>query len=537
MAIIKKSEKSTDKIEVTNEVVPDIIVGVADETLKFKILGYPLANQGYYINLDNSKQRRNHAENLIYKFDISGIDRFSALTDEMIQYSCTKSHLEVFKKSLENDYDVIFVAEDDFEIYDECQFNTGKKFFSECIKDIYEDTLKVEWDVILFGCNPKTHLIPLTKNLAVISKSTGAWSYLIKKSAYEFLIKNLNYKKDYIAIDDYLPMLNDYGFKTLTTIPLTINHAVGFESTLQPRGPVNYDGWINGSYQKYLYDNYPSLNFDESRFEKEVTVVIVGHFMEDYLFYLRYLLHSLPDRLKKCKFIIHYDEGNTTELNSELVKLSAFFRDERADINVSTSYSFGGLISSIKNVLDKITTPYFIFLEHDWVFLEKNRINFDGLLNSFKNNSFVNAVWFNKDDNQMRGFEISTDSNNEMIPFGPENRVSESDLIVSCRWSNNPAMFRTEKFKYWFNNMISNEHVGKVNQGSHNVEENMITIYREIISKNNWNDIRDDWGTFLYGKIGDSAYVGHTDASKRYLGHNRSEPEINGENYIKNNPL
>lgn len=548
LAVIKKSEKSIsnfDDVELESEINISVtqetnVVSspiVLNENFKFKILGYPFANQGYYINLDKSKERRHHAENLIYKFDISGIDRFSALTDEMIQYSCTKSHLEIFKNSLNNDYEVIFVAEDDFEIYDECQFNTGKKLFSECIKDIYEDTLKVEWDVILFGCNPKTHLIPVTKNLAVISKSTGAWAYLIKKPAYEFLIKNLNYKRDYIAIDDYLPILNDYGFKTLTTIPLTINHAVGFESTLQPRGPVNYDGWINGSYQKYLYDNYPSLNFEDSRLEKEVTIVVVGHFIENYLFYLRYLLHSLPNKLTKCKFIINYDEGYSKDVNSELIRLSAFFRDERADLNVSTSYSFGGLISSIKNVLEKITTPYFIFLEHDWVFLEKDRINFDGLLNTFINHNFVNAVWFNKDDNQMRGFEIATDINNQVVPFGPENRIRESDLIVSCRWSNNPAMFRTDKFKYWFETMINNEHVGKVNQGSHNVEENMITTYREIISKNNWDSIKDDWGTFLYGKIGDSAYVGHTDASKRYLGHNRSEPEINGENYIKNNPL
>jgi hypothetical protein len=98
-------------------------------------------------------------------------------------------------------------------------------------------------------------------------------------------------------------------------------------------------------------------------------------------------------------------------------------------------------------------------------------------------------------------------------------------------------MFRTSKFKFWFDNYIKNEYIGKTNQSSHNVEETMIPIYRDIISKNNWYDIRDEWGTYLYGKIGDDAYVGHTDASKRYQGHNKSQPEVNGEIYIKNNPI
>ena len=48
--------------------------------------------------------------------------------------------------------------------------------------------------------------------------------------------------------------INKKGFKTLMTVPLLINHAVGFVSTLQPRGPVNYDLWIQGNYHNHVYD-------------------------------------------------------------------------------------------------------------------------------------------------------------------------------------------------------------------------------------------------------------------------------------------
>lgn len=504
----------------------------------FKILNCELADKGFYINLKSSIDRNENIKRIISKYDIEGLERFEALTDEMIQYSCTKSHLDIFKQSSEQNLDIIFVAEDDMSIEDECYlpYHDEKIFFKDIIRKVKEDLNDVEWDVVLFGCNPKTPLIPITNTLAITHKSTGAWAYIIKKRAYEFILKNSNYKKDYIAIDDYLPLLNDFGFKTLCTIPLTIGHSVGFISTLQPSGPVNYTGWIQGNYHKFLYDKYKD-DFLQKSIEKETTIVIAGHFVENYLHYLNYLIHSLPEELLNCKFLIHYDISHGFDVNTEKIKLNAYFRDIRSNLNVSLSYGFGGLISTLDTILDKINTPYFIFLEHDWVFLGKKNIDFVKLLESFNNHNFINAVWFSKDDNAIRSFEITTDVNGNTTPFELEERVSEVNLVTTCRWSNNPAIFRVSKMKEWFNEIIKNENVGKIQQNQHNVEESMIPYYRDMINKNNWIDIRDNWGTFLYGNLGDGPYVGHTDASKRYQGTNKSQPEINGENYIKNNPI
>lgn len=504
----------------------------------FKILGKTFADKGFYINLNSSIDRRENVENLISKYKIEDLNRFEALTDEMIQFSCTKSHLSIFQQALQEDMEIIFVAEDDFNIEDECYLPYGNNLkFEDVITSISEDLKKVEWDVLLFGCNPKSTIIPLTNNIGIIDKSTGAWAYLIKKRAYQYVLENLNYKRDYLAIDDYLPFLNAKGFTTLTTIPLTIDHSIGFVSTLQPRGPVNYSGWIRGNYHKFLYDNYINTKFDEFRIEKEITVFVAGHFCENYLMYLRYLLYSLPKTLSKCKFIIHYDKSGTDDINLEIVNLHAYFRDIKSDLNVDLSFSFGGLISSIGEVLPKIKTPYFLFLEHDWVFLIEDNIDFKKLLTAFNNHDFMNAVWFSKDDNRMRGFEIATDVENNVTPFEKENRVEELDLITTCRWSNNPCLFRTSKMNEWYHNLIKNEYVGISHQGCHNVEETMIAIFRKTISENRWEDIKDNWGTYLYGNLGEGPYVGHTDASKRYQGSNKSDPEINGQNYMNNNIL
>lgn len=219
----------------------------------FSILDYKLADKGYFINLSKSTDRLEHVNNLISKFNIKDLNRFEALTDDLHVFSCTKSHLKIFEESLNSNLETIFVAEDDFNIEEMCYYPGRIVNFFDSIKKVYDDLQQVEWDVILFGCNPKEDMIYVTDNLAKVTKSTGAWSYLIKKRAYDYILKNSNYKRDYIAIDDYLPFLNSKGFVTLTTIPMIINHGVGFESTMQPRGPVNYNIWIRGNYDKHYY--------------------------------------------------------------------------------------------------------------------------------------------------------------------------------------------------------------------------------------------------------------------------------------------
>jgi hypothetical protein len=89
----------------------------------------------------------------IFTLAINGLERFEALTDEMIQYSCTKSHLAVFKEALVDDLDVIFVAEDDMDINDICYmpYNENKILFKDAINNIWEDLQNVEWDVLLFA--------------------------------------------------------------------------------------------------------------------------------------------------------------------------------------------------------------------------------------------------------------------------------------------------------------------------------------------------------------------------------------------------
>jgi hypothetical protein len=501
----------------------------------FSISNIKLADKGFYINLDTSLDRRKFIEKQIKEIGISNIERRPGHIDAFIQSTATKAQLKVFEESLEKGYEVIFVGEDDFDIRSEnifCPYTKNKIKLGDILTKIKFDLEVVEWDVVLFGCTPKSNGIFVTDNLCRIDKSTGAWAYLIKKRAFKYILENSNYDRDLIAIDDWLPLLNSKGFNTLMTVPLIIHHASNkFVSTLQPRGICNYDQMIDGSYDRYIYSH---CDKNTLKLQNKITVVITGHIVDNYLYYLKYLLFSLPKELFNCKFIIHYDVPKDYKFDNDIY---SFFRDNPYNMNAELSTSWGGLISSIDHILPKIKTPYFLFLEHDWVFLKKDSIDFYKLCEAFDTHNFINAVWFNKDDNQMRGFEIAQDISNSVTPFERESRVKECDLITTIRWSNNPVLFRLNKMKHWFDNVIKNEYVGTVHQSQNNVEETIINYYRNHISKNLWVDIRDDWGTYLYGVIGDEAFVGHLDGTKRYQGVSKSQPEINGENYIKNNPI
>lgn len=512
----------------------------------FSILNTNLADIGFYINLESSTDREVLCQNQISEFNISNLNRFPALTDELRQYSCTKSHRAIFEYALANNINSVFVAEDDFEIYKRPYYlNNLYIDLSDFLHTYYNFIHNDNYDVLMFGCNPKKNIIPINGGFGINQSSTGAWSYIIKTRAMRYILDNYHYYRDYQAIDDILPSLNGKGFRTVVTIPNIIGHRNGISSTLQPHvGETYYSGWIDGNWHKHVYSrlqNYPNIQniHDiqqelESKFlvEKKLTVVITGHCVENWLFYLRYLIKSLPESLYKCRFLISYDTCN----NNDIFNIYRYFRDVKSEICPNISFVNHGLISSLSNVLNNIQTDYFLFLEHDWVFLNQT-INYSELLQAFDKYKFINAVWFNKDDNQLRGFEICEDITGQTTPFELEFRVSEVPLTTTCRWSNNPAIFRTSKMKEWFDSKIKNQYTDIVHQGAANIEETMIPLYRNEIKQYGWDHIKDNWGTYLYGTPNHPAMVGHTDGTRRYQGHNKSIPEYAGENYILQNPL
>ena len=314
----------------------------------FKILNYSLADAGFYINLDESLERKDFIENQIKNFNIENLQRFPALSNELRQSSCTESHKAIFRSCLNSGIKSVFVAEDDFVINTQFDF-LHKRIELSTILDLLSKF--DNYDVLMFGCNPKKALIPENNYLAKNLSSTGAWAYIIKENAMKYILENYNYRKDYCAIDDILPSLNGKGFRTLVTLPQICNHRDGIESTLQPHvGVTSYSTWINGNWDKYFFDHIKTekqlIDSISNKYliPQKLTILITGHSVENWLFYLRYLIKSMPTILFNCHFIVCYDSCSY----DDKFNLSRYFRDIKSEIHPTIEYVNGGLISSLK---------------------------------------------------------------------------------------------------------------------------------------------------------------------------------------------
>lgn len=268
--------------------------------------------------------------------------------------------------------------------------------------------------------------------------------------------------------------------------------------------------------------------------KEKLTVVITGHYVKDYEKYLTYLIHSLKGKLDMCNFLLYYDETSFNgDYEIEVQKIHEVLKNYNIK-NYNLTIKKGGLLTAFYYMLNDISTPYFLFLEHDWVFLDIP--NYDGIVDALDNHPYVKFVQFKKLGNIEKQLNSNKDYEGNKIPFIEDNRVGELPLIQSCYWSNNPFICKKEIMLEWSkifltDTIIENIKHNTLKRGSRGIEEIMIKKYIKDLENNLWVDIKDNWGSYLYGNVGMNPIVGHTDGSNHYDG----IPEQLGKKWIEEN--
>ena len=104
-----------------------------------------IADIGFYINLDKREDRKEKIENQLKDFKISGVERHSAFSEyNSNTLNCKRSHLQLFQKLLETDFETLLVLEDDCLFLDVLK-NEGDKIFN--------DINNTNWDIFwLLSC-------------------------------------------------------------------------------------------------------------------------------------------------------------------------------------------------------------------------------------------------------------------------------------------------------------------------------------------------------------------------------------------------
>jgi GR25 family glycosyltransferase involved in LPS biosynthesis len=206
----------------------------------------------YWINLDRSKERRNHMETILKDPVFEGIktERIKAIDGEkdrqlisknidihltdyksinlkmsVREYACLLSHLETIRKFSESNYKYAIIFEDDITL-------EYKKYWEKDLSDLIKEAPK-DWQIIRLQRAPyesndisfkqsfkKWDFIKRVTTMFPKKRVTadwGAYAYLIKNSAAKQLIKRI-YKHNKYKLNDKYPLVADaYIYKMLRT--------------------------------------------------------------------------------------------------------------------------------------------------------------------------------------------------------------------------------------------------------------------------------------------------------------------------------
>jgi len=167
------------------------------------------------------------------------------------------------------------------------------------------------------------------------------------------------------------------------------------------------------------------------------------------------------------------------------------------------------------NIIKRVETDYFLFIEHDWIFVE--RLNFNKLIDVMDKYKFINTVFLNKRNNRPLPYPPCGD-----FILKPEPRVVEIPLLKTSKWSNNPNITRTSVWKDWWYDEVYNAPLNKSNPRKqiepilhyHYMRDMGITDLHNInINKLDFETAHAKWGMYSYGKIGENKMIEHMDGS------------------------
>jgi hypothetical protein len=213
------------------------------------------------------------------------------------------------------------------------------------------------------------------------------------------------------------------------------------------------------------------------------------------------VLKSTVDATRKhmnvagCRHLVYYDQPADGGLRATtyLANLERLCESYGLELNVRQQ---SGLKKNLLEALEKITTPYIFFLEHDWAI--KKRIQLELLLDVFDKYDYVNHVRFNMRNND------SCYAWDHLVEA--EDRITELRLTRTSSWSNQAHIARMSKWRQDWLSVIGPE----PSTISYGVEEKLYWAYNRDIFTKGFFEAHSEWGQYLYGGLHARPTVHHT---------------------------
>lgn len=240
-------------------------------------LGNKICDAGFYINLSDSKNRKERTIKELEKSGFLGVNRFNAckIDDEVYsKYGCTQSHIEIAKLQIKYKWEYVLYLEDDiiYDLFYDHNTDNTKIDIQELSKQIIIDLNTHKPDVLFLGVRPEYHIEKkITNCLLKPNKILMTHAYIGSLKYAEFLVNNLKYYDTNhfsggYPIDFFISQINvkdDWRLKhfengeiilnnnlsILMTTPQIFNQGKSFSNLLNC--DVDYEEWVRDSYSTY----------------------------------------------------------------------------------------------------------------------------------------------------------------------------------------------------------------------------------------------------------------------------------------------
>ena len=134
-----------------------------------------------YINLQKRLDRKKSVINELQKINVTNPIYFKAIELENGALGCSMSHLKCVETAKKNNFEYVFICEDDIEFLDPSLFLSQLKQFIES---------DINWDVVLVAGNNMIPYMPVNNNCIKIFNCQTTTGYIVKQHYYDKLINN-----------------------------------------------------------------------------------------------------------------------------------------------------------------------------------------------------------------------------------------------------------------------------------------------------------------------------------------------------------
>ena len=134
-----------------------------------------------YINLDKRVDRKDNVIKELTKIQVFNPIRFKAIELKNAALGCSISHLKCIEIAKQNNFEYIFICEDDIEFLNPNIFLSQFTLF-------FNSSLK--WDVVIVAGNNMIPYIPINNFCIKVLQCQTTTGYIVKQSYYDKMITN-----------------------------------------------------------------------------------------------------------------------------------------------------------------------------------------------------------------------------------------------------------------------------------------------------------------------------------------------------------